>query len=124
MGQFSKSLFNALIERIIKKFYAFAESISESVTVRVVGESVQFWIDTTTSGGNAEYMLGVIPGTQLWVEESWGSQDYWDAWRITPGDSHHTVLVEYTGTVDGSRQFPEWLDFGDWEVEVTEEEDE
>ena len=121
MGNLSPLLFNALVGKVIKQFYAFAESIGESVTVRVVEESVQFWIDTTESGGNAEYMLGVIPGKQLWVEESWGSQSYYDAWRITPADRFYAMLVEYTGTVDGNRQFPEWLDFGDWEVITPDE---
>lgn len=118
---FSKALFNRVAEKVIEQLYTFAESIGESVTVRVVEESVQFWIDTTESGGNAEYMLSIIPGKQLWVEESWGSQSYYDSWRITPADSHHAVRVEYTGTVDGNRQFPEWLDFGDLEVITPDE---
>lgn len=116
MGEFSVVLFNGLLERIIRKLYAFAESIGESVEIRLSGESVQFWIDTTGSGGNAEYVLSVIPGKEIRAEVSWGSQDFYDAWLVTPGNRAYTVQVEYTGTVDENRRFPEWLDFGDWKI--------
>ncbi len=39
------------------------------------------------------------------VFSGWGSMDYWDRWEVSP-----TGTVHYTGTVDGYRITPEWLD--------------
>jgi hypothetical protein len=38
------------------------------------------------------------------VKEAWGSEDYWDAWLISPDGQ-----VEYIGSVNGPRYLPLWL---------------
>jgi hypothetical protein len=36
----------------------------------------------------------------------WGSQDFWDQWVVDPQSGE----VTYTGTVDGYRRLPAWLE--------------
>jgi hypothetical protein len=35
----------------------------------------------------------------------WGSSDYWDRWKVSSDGS-----IQYTGTVDGYRRMPEWVE--------------
>lgn len=39
------------------------------------------------------------------VHEMWGSAEHWDAWVVSRGG-----LVEYVGTVYGTRRLPPWLE--------------
>jgi len=53
-------------------------------------------------GGYTKVRVGADGG--IYVKESWGSDEYWDAWAVSPDGA-----VEYMGTVDGPRYLPIWL---------------
>jgi hypothetical protein len=55
-------------------------------------------------GGHVKKVHYMTDGS-VYVSESWGSVEYWDAWAVSRGGQ-----VEYVGTTYGTRYRPAWLE--------------